>query len=400
MRFVRILTLSIYLVLLLLVAFTSASPGQPSKDQFLKQLAGTASDGELTSLQNGNILVKVLPSRDKREVSVLGAVKLRDVRDIDLARFRSGLSQKNNKAVLGGGMLSTDPGLQDLAGLTLDDRDIEKLKTCAVGDCDLKLSAPMIRRFNTEIDWNSAEQKVRATQLFKTLLVDYVRDYLKRGDRALLEYADNRKPVRLADEYGAITEASVLVRSFAPELLEYLRKFPTADLPGTESRVDWSKVDSGLKPIITFTHSVGYSRRSQDDLFLTIATKQIYASHYIDASLAFTSFVRFGSGESAEEYLLFTSISRSDSLGGALSGMAHAVVEREALQKAEDLLRNSKARLEAKDPVGQKPADQDTGSGIYAKIVELSQNVTVRILAVLVLAALALFLAFRWKRGK
>lgn len=399
MRFVRILSFSIYPVLLLLIVLTSASLGQLSKDQFLKQIAASVGDSELTSLQNGNILVKVLPSRDKREVSVLGAVKLRDVRDIDLARFRSGLSQKNNKAVLGGGMLSTEPGLQDLAGFTLDDRDIEKLKICAVGDCDLKLSATMIRRF-TEIDWNSAEQKVRATELFKTLLVDYVRDYLKRGDRALIEYSDKRKPVRLADEYRAIMEGSASIRSFAPELLEFLRKFPANELPGTESRLDWSKVDSGLKPIITLTHSVGYSRRSEDDLFLTIATKQIYASHYIDASLAFTSFFRFGSRESAEEYLLFTSISRSDSLGGALSGMAHAVVEREAVQKAEDLLRNSKARLEAKDPAAQKPADQDSESGIYARIVELGQNLTVRILAVLVLAALALFLAFRWKRGK
>jgi len=334
MRFVRILNFSIYLVLLLLVAFTSASPGQLSKGQFLRQLAATVAEGELTSLQNGNILVKLLPSREKREVSVFGAVKLRDVQDIDLARFRAGLSQKNNKAVLGGGMLSAEPGLQDLRELTLDDRDIEKLKICAVGDCDLKLSAPMIRRFSTEIDWNSAEHKVQATELFKSLLVDYVRDYLKRGDRALLEYADKRKPVRLADEYRAIMDGSVLARSFAPEFLEYLRKFPTADLPGTESRVDWSKVDSGLKPIITLTHSVGYSRRSGTDLFLTIATKQIYASHYIDASMAFTSLLRFGSGESAEEYLLFTSTSRSDSLGGALSGMAHAVVEREALQKA------------------------------------------------------------------
>ncbi|MBK9527543.1 MAG: hypothetical protein IPO41_04325 [Acidobacteria bacterium] len=399
MRFIRNLNFGICPVLLLLIAFTSGSLGQLTKNEFLKQMAATASEAELTALRNGNILVKVLPSRDKREVSVLGAVKLRDVQDIDLARFRSGLSQKNNKAVLGGGILSPEPSLQDLAELTLDDRDVEKLKTCSVGDCDLKLSASIIRRFATEIDWNATEHKVRATELFKTLLIDYVRDYLKRGDRALIEYADKRKPVRLADEYRAITEGSVLVRGLAPELLDYLKKFPTAELPGAESRVDWSKVDSGLKPIITLTHSVGYSRQLQDDLFLTIATKQIYASHYIDASMAFTSLLRFGSGESAEEYLLFTSTSRSDSLGGALSRMAHAVVEREALQKAEELLQNSKMRLEAKAPATQKTADHNNESGIYTKIVELSESLTVRILAVLFIA-LALFLAFRWKRGK
>lgn len=402
MRFVRTLNFSICLSLLLLSASTSTISAQLTRDEFLKQLTAiaTLSENDLTSLRSGNMLLKVLPSRDKREVSVFGVVRLREIQNIDLSGFRVALSQKNNKAMLGGGPLPAEASLQDLSGLTVDDRDIEGIKDCVIGNCDLKLSAAMIRRFREEVDWSSAEQKVQATELFKTMLVDYTRDYLKRGDRALIEYADKRKPVRLADEYRVMMEGTTLVRIFAPELLEYLRKFPATELPGAESRVDWSIVDSGLKPIVTLTHSVGYSRRSKDAQFLTIATKQIYASHYLDASLAFASLFRFGAGESAEEYLVLTSISRSDALGGALSGMAHAVVEREALQKTEELLQNSRMRLESKPRSTQEPMNETADGGILFNILELSQNPTARIFALVIGAALALLIGFRWKARK
>ncbi len=402
MRLVRILNFSLCLCLLLLSVFTSGSSGQITKDEFLKQLtaAATLSESDLASLRSGNILVKVLPSRDKRDVSVFGAVRLQDIQHIDLAGFRAGLSQRNNKSMLGGGAFSAEPGLQDLAALTVDDGDIESMKSCVIGDCDLKLSAAIIQRFRTEIDWSSPDQKGRATELFKSMLIDYARDYLKRGDRALIEYADKKKPVRLADQYRAMMESTTPVRSIAPELLEYLRKFPTAELQGTESRVDWSKVESGLKPIVTLTHNVGYSRQSQDDLFLTFATKQIYATHYVDASLAFTSFLRFGAGESAEAYLAFSSISRSESLGGALGGMARSMVESEALQRAEDLLRRSKIRLEAKTSTAQRSEADEPETGIISRIGQLSRSWTIRILAIIIVAALALWIAFRWKPGK
>ncbi|MBK6723144.1 MAG: hypothetical protein IPG58_07640 [Acidobacteria bacterium] len=76
MRFIRNLNFGICPVLLLLIAFTSGSLGQLTKNEFLKQMAATASEAELTALRNGNILVKVLPSRDKREVSVLGGSEI------------------------------------------------------------------------------------------------------------------------------------------------------------------------------------------------------------------------------------------------------------------------------------------------------------------------------------
>ena len=51
-----------------------------------------------------------------------------------------------------------------------------------MGDCDLKLSAQMIQRFAREVNWQAPDYAQQATQLFKSILVDYVKDYRARGE--------------------------------------------------------------------------------------------------------------------------------------------------------------------------------------------------------------------------
>ena len=402
MRCRRAASLLIFGLVGLLFVSTPIASAQLSKEKFVRLITDDAalSAGEITTLNNGDFLVKVLKLKDKRKVSVFGAVRLRDVQSIDLAAFREVLSQRDNRALLDGGRLSSPPVLQDLAALTLKDKDIESIKNCIVGKCDLKLSARMIRRFQTEVDWNSAQQEIQATSLFKQMLVEYSNDYSKRGDQALIEYVDQKDPVRLVDEYRVLLEQSVMVHSLAPEFVNYLKKFPALELSGAESRLDWSNVDSGLKPIVTLTHSLGYSRKVNDDLVLTLATKQIYASHYVDASLGFSWFIRLGAGESAETYLIFTSISRSDSLGGVLSGMAHAVVEKEAMEKVEDLLKGAKKRLEMKQGLSTEPVKDVPESWLFSTISSLTQSPIFRILALLIAVGIAGFVLLRSRAGK
>ncbi|MEQ1606010.1 MAG: hypothetical protein ABL999_14195 [Pyrinomonadaceae bacterium] len=401
MRSRRAARLLIFVVVWLLYVSIPLA-GQIGRERFAQLISDNAAltESELSSLQNGETVVKILKAADKREVSVFGVVRLREAGNIDLAAFREALSQKNNKAMLGGGILSTPPVLQDLAGLRLDDKDIRGLANCMVGDCDLKLSTPMIRRFQAEIDWSAVGHEIQASELFKQMLVEYARDYLKSGDKALLEYADHNEPVSLETEYGELLNEAVLIRSFAPEFENYLKKYPAAQLSGVDGRLDWSKVDSGIKPIVTLTHGAGYSRQTNDGLLLALVTKQIYASHYVDASLGFSAFVRFGAGESADAYLIFTSISRSDSLRGRLSGMAHKLVEREALQKASDLLQTTKVRIEAKERASQESVVESPERGFFAKVSDFSQIPAVRVFAILIFAAIIGFAVLRWRAGR
>ena len=108
------------------------------------------------------------------------------------------------------GSFGAVPALADLQNLTLEAKDIEDLKECVVGDCQIKLSAAMIERFAKEVNWQAPDYAQQATQLFRTMLFEYVTDYRARGDAALINYGDKSNEVRLAEEHNALTKASGL----------------------------------------------------------------------------------------------------------------------------------------------------------------------------------------------
>jgi hypothetical protein len=152
----------------------------------------------------GSRFVKLLPIQDKREVAVCGVVNLQVSTDAFLKSFRESMVRKSNPAILEIGSFSSEPTLNDLQELTFENRDIEDLKECVVGNCKLKLSAAMIERLHSEVDWTAGDYRIQATQLLKLMLLEYVRDYLRRGDIALIEYSDKANEVRLADEQQAL----------------------------------------------------------------------------------------------------------------------------------------------------------------------------------------------------
>src|SRR5678816_3951069 len=93
-----------------------------------------------------------------------------------LRSYRDSMLQKSNAAILEIGRFGPEPALADIEGLTLEAKDIEDLKECVVGDCQVKLSAAMIERFRNEIDWAAPDYAVKVTNLFKQMLFEYVRD--------------------------------------------------------------------------------------------------------------------------------------------------------------------------------------------------------------------------------
>src|SRR5262249_52841541 len=160
--------------------------------------------------------------------------------------------------------------------------DIEDLKDCVVGDCELKLSASMIERFRNEINWDSPNYQLAITNLFKQMLFEYVRDYRTRGEAALIEYNDSRGEVSLAAEQRGLNAAS----SYINDLLNREK----SELQLADDRIIWSKIKFGLKPVIAINHVRIYRRASDTGPQVLIASNQIYANHYFNASLALTAF--------------------------------------------------------------------------------------------------------------
>jgi hypothetical protein len=313
--------------------------GQTSQAELQKVLQDKAAfaDTDFAALQRGETIVKLAPAQDKREIALSGLVNLRASAEDFLRSYRESLTQRTNAAVLELGSFSATPTLSDLQNLTLEPDDIEDLKECAVGDCDIKLSAAMIERFAREVNWQAPDYAQQATLLFKTMLLDYVRDYHARGSAALIEYNDKPTGVRLADEQRELTGTSGYLNDiFASALATQTR-------PAEEMLV-WSKIKFGLKPVIAVNHVMIYKRGLELGPQVLAVSRQIYADHYFDSSLALTAFVTVAGPTS---YMVYENRSRADGLDGPFSKFKRKMVESKALAGLKGILEHSKLTLEA-----------------------------------------------------
>ncbi len=328
---------------------TSPAWAQNSDLEFRKILREKLAfdETDFAALQQGRTVVKLLPVQDKREVAVSGLVGLQVPAEVFLQTSRETMFRKNNPAILEIGGFSSTPTLDDLKGLTFESRDIEDLKKCVVGDCQLKLSAMMIERLHKEVDWEAPDYSNQATQLLKVMLVDYVRDYLARGDAALIEYNDKAKIVRLAEEQSALKASSSYIYDVLAESLQYARGLPKPKLADVENAVVWSKMKLGLKPVIIINHITIYKNQKEAGPQILIASKQIYASHYFDSSLGLTAFVNIP-GASPASYLFYENRSRADGLEGLFSKIKRGIVEDRAVDGLKVVLEQSKANLNAR----------------------------------------------------
>jgi hypothetical protein len=77
-----------------------------------------------------------------------------------------------------------------------------------------------------------------------------------------------------------------------------------------------------------------------------VASKQIYGSHYYDASLGLTILLRDGSGPSPATYVAYVNRSRVDVFGGLFGGLARSLVSSKAKGTVSDQLARLRTVLE------------------------------------------------------
>ncbi|HKO97599.1 MAG TPA: hypothetical protein VJU86_11440 [Pyrinomonadaceae bacterium] len=336
---------SLLVIFFFLCSVAKACLAQTPIEGFQKTLgtqAGLTVD-DWSSLEHGGVVVKLLPAADKREVRVYGLTRLPGTPDEVVKAFQESMVQQKHKSLLSKGKFGNPPTLGDVETLALESGDIEDLRTCVVGRCELKLSVSMIARFQRDVNWNSVDYATQVNRLYREMLIDYVRDYQMRGDAALVEYHDQRRSVLTRDEQQTLFERMLYLHEFAPEFADYLTRFPYSELPDVESHVSWTKVKFGLKPIITVNHAVTY-RSPQSGQILTV-TKQLYANHYLDSSLALTAVLRTPTSSGDDFYLLYANYSRSDSLAGSFSRVRRGLVETESVENLNALLHQTRANL-------------------------------------------------------
>ncbi|NNE67212.1 MAG: hypothetical protein HKN33_11660 [Pyrinomonadaceae bacterium] len=336
------------LAVLTLFGFVGAVlPQSVSFKDFKKTLterAGfTTEDFDL--IEKGKPVVRTIKSDVKHEVAVCGVIKLRAPNDISVDSFHRVIEIQEKKTSEEYGEFSKEPVMADLKGLTISDGELLDLRDCKTNSCKWNLPSDVIKRVTTEIDWEADDAVKQADKMIRAILLQYVIDYGQKGDSALFTYNDKPDPVVLIKEYESIQDQLFWVDILSPEFANYLKTFPENEPNGIYKTQNWSKIKIGLKPVIILTQNITYRMPEQKNPAAFIISKQIYANHYFDSTLAQTAIISYPKDESGQDtYLMFLNRSRAGAFKGTLGKLARGIVENQALSRLETVLVQTKRR--------------------------------------------------------
>jgi hypothetical protein len=243
---------------------------------------------------------------------------------------------------------SDPPKLDDLRTLQLDHDDVEAIRKCQPESCDLKLTTAEMTSLHASIKSAGTEWRSALQDTFRQIVLDRIMRYLADGHPALAPYADRQEPTSLQQAFSAVIQHSSFLDQHAPNLAAYLDWYPHATLQGVESFTYWSVEQLGGRPSVTATHVAIVTSDAPDQPESLVAGKQIFATHYVSASLNITAIVRGRS--SSDHYLVYVNRSRVDVLDRWYGGLARLVIERRVKGEAADVFRGLKIRIESGDP--------------------------------------------------
>jgi hypothetical protein len=309
-------------------------------------LALSLTPADYARLDAGEPVVSVLPAQG-RDVAIRAATAI----SADPARLIGWTRRidelQKGPHLLAIGRFSTPPNIDDLAGLVLDEEDLNDLRRCRPGSCGVKLSDKEIvhmRAASAEaVDWRAAAQNV-----FRDIVLARAQRYLAEGHGNTASYHDERKRVMLDTEFAALASEVALSHPSLFPLTNYLSLYPTGVAGGIESFLYWSKETLGAKPIVGITHVAMTSTGVNGSAGTVVAKKQVYATHYILASLSFTAVSAAPEGHL--RYLIYLNHSRADVFDGIFGGFIRGVIERRLRAEGPRALETLRMRLESAEP--------------------------------------------------
>lgn len=276
------------LIVLLLVAGAQTSvaqvqagarvpDGEPAR--FLQQFIGLNA-GQIEEARSGKVVTKVLESKEKDEVALFGIVTIDVGRDDFVAKVRDLPNYLRTPGRASFGLFSSPATPADVASFVAEQSDLDAIKECKPGDCDVKMPAQNIEQFRRSVDWSSpATARSQVEQLVRERSAAYVNRYRDSGTVAMVAYGDQRSAGRASDVFASLLSASPYLFHYMPTFHEYLQAYPKGSLPGVTDAIYWAsdKLPS-LRPLLTLNHISIYA--PPNSALALVTTKQLYASHY------------------------------------------------------------------------------------------------------------------------
>ena len=336
---------------------TATEPGttDAAKEFIRERLPLT--DADLGAAEQGRTVVRTLDTTHPREVATIAVLTVAVPPAFYFNQLRNvAVFKDTSRDVLEIGTFSMPASVADVERLSLGQEELEKVARCRPEECAIQLSREAIDRIRRAFSEKGVDPRGAADRTFRQILVGLVDGYRRRGDSALMTYADMKQPVDVAGAFRGMISSPPAILSRFPVLSRHLASFPQIS-SDVEDMIYWSQQKLGGAIVVTVTHVSLAALDGPKVRGFSAASKQIYGSRYFDSSLGVTVVVSAGKRDGRpQSFLTYVNRSRIDALGGFWGRLARPVVRartrsgiRKGLEAARSLVerRFEEARTDA-----------------------------------------------------
>ena len=321
------------IALVLLVTTTCSAQSSADVRTFFSKSVGL-SDAEIGQIEQGTAVAKILDSPDPSEVFVFGAISIKGQPAAYVRMARDLNKLKTLPGYLAVHQFSSPPALTDLSGFEMDADDVDAIKDCKPGDCDVQLPAESIETFQHQINWSAADPGVQVNELARKMALDILIAYQQGGNSALGAYRDKKDAAEVSEQFRSLLSRSKVLPEKLRTFYSYLLNYPKASLPNSTSVFYWEKVKFGLKPTLRINQLITAHVAAEHGPVDVVGIKQLYASHYFQTALD----LNFCMPRSSSEYYLITV---KGSVQAGLTGAKGSMVRKVAVGKTRSSLEKS-----------------------------------------------------------
>jgi len=335
-----------FLVLITAAPAATFSQSNPDLQTFFRQNIGLNED-QVAMIRNGQPVTKTLPSRTPAEIFLFGAVYIHAAPEayVRLARDFDRLSKLPGYLALG--VFSNPPQPSDLKNFAFENDDIQDLKNCKPGDCQIQLPASSIEEFHRSINWSAADVNEEVNQFLQKTALQRLLTYQQEGNQALGVYNDKRDPTEVPQQFAYMLSYSKALPERLPDFYQYLLSYPNAKPENVEDTFYWARVKFGLKPTLRVVQTVTMRGNPADQVAYAIAEKQLYSSHYFETALDLSFCVR-GRDDPKQPgfYLIMAMGSEQAGLTGPKGSIVRKAAVGRSVSNLKDALMTIKKTLE------------------------------------------------------
>ena len=316
---------------LLLMTSVTAAQGSDEPYRFFREFVGLSED-QIGAIRSGKAVAKVIESRTPDEVFVFGSVYVEASPESYLKLASDINALRKLPGYLAIQSFSDPPQLSDLDGFTLEKQDIDELRNCRVGHCQVQLPTEAMEDIKQSIDWSAPDAASRVNHMARQMAFQALLNYMSGGNTALGVYRDKNHPAAVAETFATLMTRLSALPEYLPELNEYLLEYPKAKSDKVQAGFYWEEVNFGLKPTFRIVQRVVYRGTIPSDPVYALAEKQLYASHYFETALDLTVCVRDAQRPG------FYIITVKGSKQAGLTGLKGSIVRKVAVDKARSSL--------------------------------------------------------------